>query len=106
MRIAHTEAELAGHFATAQQESVHAFGDATMYLEKFVQCPRHVEVQIIADKYGKVVSLGERDCSIQRRHQKMIEESPCTALSEKLRRKWERQPYGQQRRSVTKMQEL
>ncbi len=86
MRIAHTEAELAGHFATAQQESVHAFGDATMYLEKFVQCPRHVEVQIIADKYGKVVSLGERDCSIQRRHQKMIEESPCTALSEKLRR--------------------
>ncbi|HIZ22043.1 MAG TPA: acetyl-CoA carboxylase biotin carboxylase subunit [Candidatus Blautia faecigallinarum] len=87
MRIAGNEKELEAHFVTAQQESIHAFGDDTMYLEKYVECPRHVEVQIIADKYGNVVHLGERDCSIQRRHQKMIEESPCMALSDKLRKK-------------------
>lgn len=87
MRAARNEKELESYFVTAQQESVHAFGDDSMYLEKFVEDPRHVEVQIIADKYGNVVSLGERDCSIQRRHQKIIEESPCIALSEKLRRK-------------------
>lgn len=87
MRIARNEQELAAHFITAQQESIHAFGDDTMYIEKYVDRPRHVEVQIIADKYGNVVHLGERDCSIQRRHQKMIEESPCTALSDKLRKK-------------------
>ena len=87
MRIAGNDKELEAHFVTAQQESIHAFGDDTMYLEKYVECPRHVEVQIIADKYGNVVHLGERDCSIQRRHQKMIEESPCMALSDKLRKK-------------------
>ena len=87
MRIARNEQELAAHFITAQQESIHAFGDDTMYIEKYVDRHRHVEVQIIADKYGNVVHLGERDCSIQRRHQKMIEESPCTALSDKLRKK-------------------
>ena len=87
MRIARNEKELTSHFITAQQESIHAFGDDTMYIEKYVECPRHVEVQIIADKFGNAVHLGERDCSIQRRHQKMIEESPCTALSDKLRKK-------------------
>ncbi|MDO4340629.1 MAG: acetyl-CoA carboxylase biotin carboxylase subunit [Eubacteriales bacterium] len=87
MRVAHDPKELAGEFSTAQQESVHAFGDNTMYLEKFVECPRHVEVQIIADKQGNILCLGERDCSVQRRHQKMIEESPCTALSPRLRKK-------------------
>lgn len=87
MRVVYEQKELAGEFSTAQQESVHAFGDNTMYLEKFVECPRHVEVQIIADKQGNVVCLGERDCSVQRRHQKMIEESPCTALSARLRKK-------------------
>ena len=85
MRVAHNEEEFRTHFVTAQQESIHAFADDTMYLERFVECPRHVEVQIMADKYGHVIHLGERDCSIQRRHQKMIEESPCTALSEELR---------------------
>lgn len=87
MRVARNEEEFESLFRTAQQESIHAFADDTMYLEKFVECPRHVEVQILADKYGNVVHLGERDCSIQRRHQKMVEESPCVALSEELRKK-------------------
>lgn len=87
MRVARNEAELGTHFVTAQQESVRAFGDDTMYLEKFVENPRHVEVQILADRFGNVVCLGERDCSIQRRNQKLIEESPCVALSERLRKK-------------------
>ena len=87
MRIAESEAEFLEHFQMAQQESVNAFGDNTMYLERYVRKPRHVEVQIMADKYGNVVHLGERDCSIQRRHQKMIEESPCVALTEELRQK-------------------
>lgn len=87
MRIADSEAEFLEHFQMAQQESVNAFGDNTMYLERYVRKPRHVEVQIMADKFGNVVHLGERDCSIQRRHQKMIEESPCVALTEELRQK-------------------
>ena len=87
MRVARNEEEFEKLFMTAQQESVHSFSDNTMYLERFVENPRHVEVQILADKYGNVVHLGERDCSIQRRHQKMIEESPCVAISEELRRK-------------------
>lgn len=87
MRVARNAEEFESLFRTAQQESIYAFADDTMYLEKFVECPRHVEVQILADKYGNVVHLGERDCSIQRRHQKMVEESPCVALSEKLRKK-------------------
>ena len=87
MRIVENEKEFAENFRMAQRESVNAFGDNTMYLERYVKRPRHVEVQIIADKYGHVVHLGERDCSIQRRHQKLIEESPCDALSDKLRKK-------------------
>ena len=87
MRVARDEEELCMHFLTAQQESVRAFGDDSMYLERYVEHPRHVEVQILGDKFGHVVSLGERDCSVQRRHQKMIEESPCMALDEKLRKK-------------------
>lgn len=87
MRIAMTEEEFVSQFQMAQQESFNAFADDTMYLERYVQCPRHVEVQILGDKFGNVIHLGERDCSVQRRHQKMIEESPCTALSEKLREK-------------------
>ncbi|MDD3220421.1 MAG: acetyl-CoA carboxylase biotin carboxylase subunit [Lachnospiraceae bacterium] len=87
MRIAETKDDFIDNFNTAQRESVNAFGDDTMYLERYVQKPRHVEVQIMADKLGNVVSLGERDCSIQRRHQKMIEESPCCAISRELREK-------------------
>lgn len=87
MRVAGNEEEFEKLFCTAQQESIRSFADDTMYLEKFVECPRHVEVQIVADKFGNVVHLGERDCSIQRRHQKLIEESPCSVLSEELRKK-------------------
>lgn len=85
MRLAYSEEEFAAAFHTAQQESISAFGDHTMYLERYIQSPRHIEVQIMADKYGNVVHLGERDCSIQRRHQKMIEESPCAFISPVLR---------------------
>ena len=87
MRVAANEEEFEKLFGTAQQESIRSFADDTMYLERFVECPRHVEVQVVADRFGNVVHLGERDCSIQRHHQKMIEESPCVALSEELRKK-------------------
>ena len=87
MRVANTPEEFEHSFQTAQKETQMAFGDNTMYIEHFVQRPRHIEFQILADKYGNVVHLGERDCSIQRNHQKMIEESPSAALSEELRKK-------------------
>lgn len=87
MRVAENAETFGEMFRLAQRESVNAFGDDTMYLEKYVGRPRHVEVQILADKFGNVVQLGERDCSIQRRHQKMIEESPCIAIDAKLRKK-------------------
>ena len=74
------------HFKAAQKESEMAFGDNTMYIEHFVEHPRHIEFQILADKYGNVVHLGERDCSLQRNHQKIIEEAPSSALSEELRK--------------------
>lgn len=85
MRIANSPEEFERSFQTAQKETQLAFGDNTMYIEHFVQHPRHIEFQILADQYGNVVHLGERDCSIQRNHQKMIEESPSVALSEELR---------------------
>lgn len=87
MRVAEKEDEFENAFQTAQKETQMAFGDNTMYIEHFVQHPRHIEFQILADNYGNVVHLGERDCSIQRNHQKMIEESPSVALSEELRQK-------------------
>lgn len=87
MRVAEKEDEFENAFQTAQKETQMAFGDNTMYIEHFVQQPRHIEFQILADNYGNVVHLGERDCSIQRNHQKMIEESPSAALSEELRQK-------------------
>ncbi len=85
MRVANTPEEFEQSFLTAQKETRMAFGDDTMYIEHFVQHPRHIEFQVLADHYGNVVHLGERDCSIQRNHQKMIEESPSAALSSKLR---------------------
>ncbi len=87
MRVARTKEEFVSQFNTAKKEAENAFSDGAMYLEKYMENPRHIEVQILADKYGNVVHLGERDCSIQRRHQKLIEESPCIAISEELREK-------------------
>lgn len=85
MRVAESHDEFVVNFNTAQSESVAAFGDNTMYIEKYIQSPRHIEFQILADKYGNVIHLGERDCSIQRNHQKVIEESPSLAIDEDLR---------------------
>jgi acetyl-CoA carboxylase biotin carboxylase subunit len=87
MRIAENAEEFEAQFQVAQRESVNAFADNTMYLERYIVEPRHIEFQILADSFGSVVQLGERDCSIQRRHQKMIEESPSCAISEELREK-------------------
>lgn len=87
MRIVEDHNSFEQQFNTAQIESVNAFGDNTMYIEKYVQNPRHIEFQILADKYGNVIQLGERDCSIQRHHQKLIEESPSIAISNELRKK-------------------
>ena len=87
MRIAFGPDDFEENFQVAQLESVRGFGDNTMYIEKYVQEPRHIEFQIMADKYGNVVQFGERDCSIQRNHQKMIEESPSVALTPELRRR-------------------
>lgn len=87
MRTAYSPEEFENSFLTAQTEARNAFGDEAMYIEHFVENPRHIEFQILADHYGNVVHLGERDCSIQRHHQKLIEESPSPALTDKLRRK-------------------
>lgn len=87
MRTAWTPEEFESAFQTAQKETEMAFADSTMYIEHFVENPRHIEFQILADKYGNVIHLGERDCSIQRNHQKLIEESPSVVLSDELRKK-------------------
>lgn len=86
MRVAEKPEDFENSFNTAQKEAQMAFGDGTMYIEHFVQHPRHIEFQILADKHGNVIHLGERDCSVQRNHQKMIEESPSIALTEEMRR--------------------
>lgn len=86
MRVAEKPEEFEAQFMTAQREAEKGFSDPTMYIERYVQEPRHIEFQIFADAHGNVVHLGERDCSVQRRHQKMIEESPSPAISEDLRK--------------------
>jgi acetyl-CoA carboxylase biotin carboxylase subunit len=87
MRIVRAPGELPNAVKTAQQEAEAAFGVRDVYIEKYVDSPRHIEFQVLGDHHGSVVHLGERECSIQRRHQKLIEESPSPALSEKMRRK-------------------
>ena len=87
MRVSRGPEDFEENFKVAQLESVRGFADNTMYIEKYVQDPRHIEFQILADKFGNVVQLGERDCSIQRNHQKVIEESPSVALTEELRQR-------------------
>src|SRR5215831_5879002 len=86
MRIVRNEEELPALYKQAQQEAAAAFGNGDLYMEKFIERPRHVEFQILADQYGNVVSLGERECSIQRRHQKLLEESPSLQVSPELRK--------------------
>ena len=85
MRVSRSEEDFESNFLNAQMESVKGFSDNTMYIERFVERPRHIEFQILADSFGNVVHLGERDCSIQRRHQKLLEEAPSAAISEELR---------------------
>ena len=85
MRIVRSEEELPHLFKAAQSEAAAAFGNGDLYMEKYIERPRHIEFQILADEHGNVVSLGERECSIQRRHQKLLEESPSTQVSPELR---------------------
>lgn len=87
MKIVHSPASLGTAFLTTQAEAMAAFGDSEVYIEKYCQKPRHVEVQILADKHGEIIHLGERECSIQRRHQKLLEEAPCPIMTPKLRKK-------------------
>ena len=85
MRVATSEDEFEFEFGLAQRESANAFGDDTMYIERYIEKPRHVEIQIMADSFGHVVALGDRDCSVQRNHQKLIEESPSPAINDETR---------------------
>ena len=87
MRISRSPEDFEENFRMAQMESVSSFSDDTMYIEKYIESPRHIEFQILGDAYGHVIHLGERDCSIQRRHQKVLEESPSPAMNEALREK-------------------
>ena len=87
MRIARTRAQLEEQFGLAQNEAKASFNDASLYVEKYLSNSRHIEIQIIADKHGNVVALGERECSIQRKHQKLIEESPSPFVDDRLRKK-------------------
>jgi acetyl-CoA carboxylase biotin carboxylase subunit len=85
MRIARNDPSLINGFHAARAEAEAAFGDGTVYIEKFVENPRHVEIQILGDTHGNLIHLGERDCSVQRRHQKLIEESPSPSVTPELR---------------------
>lgn len=87
IRLVHNEEELRKNFELVRQEAKASFNDENVYLEKFIENPRHIEVQILADEYGNVIQLGERDCSVQRRNQKMLEESPSTFVNEEKRKK-------------------
>jgi len=87
IQVVHDKEKLASSFERVRSEAGAAFGNADVYLEKFCQSPRHVEIQVVADEHGNAIFLGERDCTVQRRHQKMIEEAPCPVISEDTRKK-------------------
>lgn len=85
MRLVHNDVALANSVLASRAEAERSFGNGEFYIEKFVEKPRHVEVQLLGDEYGNVIHLGERDCTVQRRHQKLVEESPCPVIDDKLR---------------------
>src|SRR5215467_13679446 len=87
MRLVRSQAELKPAFETAESEALRAFKNGELYLEKYIENPRHIEIQVLADEHGNVVYLGERECSVQRRHQKVIEEAPSPVVDEDLRRR-------------------
>ena len=87
MRICHNDVRLISSLMTAQSEAEANFGNPNVYIEKYIEKPRHIEIQILADSLGRIIYLGERDCSIQRRHQKLLEESPSPAVDTKLRKR-------------------
>jgi acetyl-CoA carboxylase biotin carboxylase subunit len=87
MRVCHNDISMASNFMIAQQEAEVNFGNPSVYIEKYIENGRHIEIQVLADKFGKLVALGERDCSIQRRHQKLLEECPSSAVDNKLRKR-------------------
>ena len=87
MRIVREESELAGNLELAQSEALNAFKNGSVYIERYIERPRHIEIQVLADEHGNVIHLGERECTIQRRHQKLLEEAPSPAISKELREK-------------------
>ena len=101
MRIANSRQEVAEGFARAKSEAKSSFGDDRVFVEKFIVNPRHIEIQVLGDKHGNVIYLGERECSIQRRNQKVIEEAPSPLLDEATRRK-----MGEQAVALAKAVEL
>lgn len=93
MRIVNNEAEFEEQMKLAVSEAVSAFGDGSVFIEKFVTSPRHIEIQVLGDTHGNILYLFERDCSVQRRHQKVVEEAPSSCLTPALRKKWAKLPY-------------
>ena len=96
MRIAYSQSEVAEGFARSRSEAKSSFGDDRMFIEKFIVDPRHIEIQLLGDKHGNIVYLNERDCSIQRRHQKVVEESPSPFVTPEMRK-----AIGQSKRSMS-----
>ena len=104
MRVVNNSEEFEEKFVTAQTESINGFSDDAMYIEKYIASSRHIEFQILADKYGNVLHLGERDCSVQRKHQKLIEESPSPAIDDRLREEMGKQGRSKMEREFDKKQ--
>ena len=103
MRIITSEEELGEAWDSARKEAAAAFGNDGMYMEKFIEEPRHIEIQIAGDQFGNYCHLSERDCSIQRRHQKLVEETPSPFMTDKLREKMVRQLLRRLRQLITKV---